>query len=252
MGSAEFAEIGVKVDGEYRQLNGNILQIENELYAPIRPKRVAKSGEKPSEALQRRGVEYIEVRALDINPFVDTGISVEQVYFLDIFLTYCALLPNAGVDAASQKVYEANMDEVVLRGRDPALLLQDGEQKKSLPQWGNEIFEDLTKIATLLDKANNSNKYQQSITEELAKINNADLTPSARLIELVVKQGQSLTKTALASAGKYRQAHLESDYQFYDESDLLASVAQSHQEQASIEADDELSYDEFLTQYFAS
>ncbi|WDE01773.1 glutamate--cysteine ligase [Thalassomonas actiniarum] len=251
LSSDEFSEIGVKVNGEYRQLNGNILQIENELYAPIRPKRVAESGEKPSEALQRRGVEYIEVRALDINPFVDTGISLEQIYFLDIFLTYCALLPNPGLDAATQKVFEGNMDEVVLRGRDPALLLHDGDQEKSLVQWGNEIFKDLTQVACLLDKANNSNSYQKSVTEELAKINNPDLTPSARLVDLVVNQGKSLTKFALSSAINYRASQLENGYQFYNENTFVASVAKSHQDQAEIEASDVLSYDDFLKDYFA-
>lgn len=249
--STEFAEIGVKVDGQYQQLNGNVLQIENELYAPIRPKRVAKSGEKPSEALQSRGVEYIEVRALDINPFVDTGISIEQIYFLDIFLTYCALLPNDGLDADIQQVYEANMDEVVLRGRDPALMLNDGDKEKSLPQWGNEIFTDLTRIALLLDKANNSSKYQQSIERELAKINDSCLTPSARILDLVVTQGQSLTQIALTAAAKYRESQLSSDYQFYDEKSFIASVDLSHQEQASIEANDKLSYDDFLNEYFS-
>ena len=38
---------------------------------------------KPSEALSRAGVEYIEVRCLDINPFEPLGISREQVHFLD-------------------------------------------------------------------------------------------------------------------------------------------------------------------------
>lgn len=79
--SAEFAKLGVKVEGEYRQLNSNVLQIENELYAPIRPKRVTQSGERPSQALARAGVEYIEVRSLDVNPFSPIGINEDQVRF---------------------------------------------------------------------------------------------------------------------------------------------------------------------------
>ena len=89
--SKKFEKIGVKVAGKYQQLNSNVLQIENELYAPVRPKCVAKPGEKPSQALKNRGVEYIEVRALDVNPFSATGINVEQIRFLDIFLTFCML-----------------------------------------------------------------------------------------------------------------------------------------------------------------
>ena len=114
--STEFEKIGIKVDGKYQQLNSNVLQIENELYAPIRPKQVALPGEKPSEALKQRGVEYIEVRSLDINPFSDTGISLQQVYFLDIFLTYCALADSPILDGEKQHVFEHNMDEVVIRG----------------------------------------------------------------------------------------------------------------------------------------
>ena len=67
--NAEYERIGVKVDGEYRQLNANLLQIENEYYAFIRPKRVARSGERPTKALRRAGVEYVEVRALDVSAF---------------------------------------------------------------------------------------------------------------------------------------------------------------------------------------
>lgn len=104
--SASFEQIGIKVDGQYRQLNSNVLQIENELYAPVRPKQVANSGEKPSEALQQRGVEYIEIRALDINPFSDTGINLQQIYFLDIFLTYCALVESPLLECSDQNVYE--------------------------------------------------------------------------------------------------------------------------------------------------
>ena len=44
-------EIGAKKDGEWLQLNTNILQIENEYYSNIRPKRVTDSGERPIQAL---------------------------------------------------------------------------------------------------------------------------------------------------------------------------------------------------------
>jgi glutamate--cysteine ligase len=251
LASTEFNEIGVKVDGKYQQLNANVLQIENELYAPIRPKRVAKSGEKPSEALASRGVEYIEVRALDLNPFTETGISVEQIYFLDVFLTYCALLPSSSLDEKTQSAFEANMGEVVIRGRDPDLMLNDLGQDKSVVQWGGEIFAGLRQVATLLDKANDSTKYQQSIAAEFAKINDANLTPSAKLLDLVVNKELSLTELALEYAKKYRDKHHDAAYQSYSEQDFIDSVKQSHQAQTAIEQADTLSFDEFLNQYFS-
>ncbi|WP_440874353.1 glutamate--cysteine ligase [Thalassotalea sp. PLHSN55] len=249
--SEKFAKIGVKVDGKYQQLNSNVLQIENELYAPIRPKRVAKSGEKPSQALQERGVEYIEVRALDVNPFVDTGISIEQVYFLDVFLTFCALEDDQQLGCDEQRIYESNMDEVVIRGRDPKLTLVDGSDKKSVTQWGNEIFAKLAQVAKLLDSAYQTTKYSQAITVENAKINDPSLTPSAQILKVLIEDGQSLSAIALAQASEYREQLLARDYQFYDQTYFTETVAASHQQQKDIEADDNQSFDEFLTEYFS-
>ncbi len=105
--SAEYASIGIKVDGEYQQLNSNILQIENEFYSTIRPKRTTQSGERPTCALKRRGVEYIEVRALDVNPFSAVGINAEQMRFLDLFLIYCLLEQSPDLSAEEQTVTRA-------------------------------------------------------------------------------------------------------------------------------------------------
>jgi len=250
LASAEFSKIGVKVDGQYQQLNSNVLQIENELYAPIRPKQVAKSGEKPSEALESRGVEYIEVRALDINPFVDTGISIQQVYFLDIFLTYCALADSPDLDCSSQNVFEKNMDDVVIRGRDPELLLNDLEQKKSIPQWGGELFSEMKLVAELLDKAHETTKYSKALALEEEKLNSSHLTPSAQILDLVVTQEQSLTEYSLNLATSYREQLLNSDYQYYDLEYFANNTALSHQQQQDIEVNDTQGFDCFIKQYF--
>ena len=253
--SEKFADIGVKVNGKYQQLNTNVLQIENELYAPIRPKQVIKSGEKPSQALRERGVEYIEVRALDVNPFVDTGISVEQIYFLDIFITYCAFVDNKKLDCNLQEHYEDNMNNVVLRGRDPQLLLADancqGEVNlKSIATWGNELFDEMAQVASLLDKAYQTTNYTDSIARERAKINDATLTPSAKILSLMIDQSHSLSKYSLAQAAKYRDETLARDYQFYSQQYFIDGAEKSHQAQRDIEASDVLSFDDFLADYF--
>lgn len=253
--SDEFADIGVKVDGEYQQLNSNILQIENELYAPIRPKQVIKSGEKPSQALRERGVEYIEVRALDVNPFVDTGISLEQIHFLDIFITYCAFIDNKKFDCDDQQHYENNMNDVVLRGRDPELLLSDANCQgevhlKSVATWGTELFDDMAQVATLLDKAYQTTQYAESIARERAKINDASLTPSAEILSIMMEQGHSISNYSLELAAKYRDEALARDYQFYSQQYFVDSVKKSHQDQLDIEANDTLNFDEFLADYF--
>jgi glutamate--cysteine ligase len=250
--SEKFAALGVKVDGNYQQLNSNILQIENELYAPIRPKQVARSGEKPSEALRNRGVEYIEVRALDVNPFSDTGISIEQVYFLDIFITYCALADSPLFSCEQQQNCDANMDEVVVRGRDPHLLLNDNGCDKSVKDWGIELFSEMEKVAKLLDNAHGGEKYAQALLNEQRKLTDPSLTPSAKLLDCVVNQGKSLTKIALQQAQDYRQKLLDSDYQIYSETYFTEAAVKSLEDQKNIEDSDQLDFDTFLSDYFAN
>ncbi|ASP46481.1 glutamate--cysteine ligase [Cognaticolwellia beringensis] len=253
--SKKFEKIGIKVDGKYQQLNSNVLQIENELYAPVRPKCVAKAGEKPSEALRNRGVEYIEVRALDVNPLSATGITVEQVRFLDTFLTFCMLEPSPILDCNAQATSEENMGAVVVRGRDPTLLLRDisGEnsEDKSVPQWGGEIFAKMADIATLLDKANDSELYSQVLATEAAKVNDASLTPSAQVLTAVVKENKSLTTLALNRAVDYREQLLASNYQEFNEAYFKTTVAESLQKQSAIEESDTVDFDTFLQEYFS-
>ena len=249
--SKKFAEIGIKVDGKYQQLNSNVLQIENELYAPIRPKCVAKSNEKPSEALKNRGVEYIEVRALDVNPFSATGISVEQIRFLDIFLTFCLFESSPELSCTEQAACEKNMDAVVVQGRDPELLINDNGTDKTIPEWGNEIFAKLTDIATLLDQANNSDLYRQALATEAAKVNNSELTPSAQILAKVVKNNQSLTQVALSNAAEYREQLMTNDYQEFSEQYFTDTVAESLAKQTEIEMADTTDFDTFLTNYFS-
>ncbi|MBA6389588.1 glutamate--cysteine ligase [Colwellia sp. BRX10-3] len=257
--SKKFEKIGIKVDGKYQQLNSNVLQIENELYAPVRPKCVAKAGEKPSEALRNRGVEYIEVRALDVNPFSATGVTVEQVRFLDVFLTFCMLEPSPILNCEAQATSEENMDAVVVRGRDPTLLLRDitgdnaenSAAEKSVKQWGNEIFAKMSDIATLLDQANDSQLYSQVLKAEAAKISDASLTPSAQILAAVVNENHSLTKLALSKAVEYRQQLLANDYQEFSEEYFTKSVADSLQKQSAIEQGDKVDFDTFLQDYFS-
>ena len=98
-----YVDIGSKKDGEWLQLNTHILQIENEYYSNIRPKRVTYSGERPIQALMARGVQYIEVRCLDINPFLPLGIDLAEARFLDAFLLFCALQDSSGLSCSKAK-----------------------------------------------------------------------------------------------------------------------------------------------------
>ncbi|EKO3613840.1 glutamate--cysteine ligase [Vibrio metschnikovii] len=247
-----FANIGVKVDGEYRQLNSNILQIENELYAPIRPKRVAKNGEKPSEALARGGVEYIEVRSLDVNPFSPIGITEQQVRFLDLFLTWTALSDSDPMDNCELQCWRDNWSKVVLEGRKPGLELQIGchGEKLTLTAWVKRVFADLSLIAEQMDAACGGNAYQEVCRELASWIDHPQHTLSARLLDKTQQLG-GLGKVGSYFGERYRNDNLQHAYQVYSEQKMKQEVMRSREAQLQIEQQDTQSFDAFLADYFS-
>jgi glutamate--cysteine ligase len=173
---------------------------------------------------------------------------------------YCALTPSDELDFETQKLHEKNMDEVVLRGRDPSLLLRDEVSEitnkkesfklRTIKDWGNELFEQMALVAELLDKAYETRSYSEAVKREQAKINDASLTPSAKLLEITLDEKTNISKYALQQASLYRDKALDRPYQYYSEDEFKASAEKSHIEQKGIEERDKLGFDEFLSGYF--
>ena len=99
-----YEQIGIEKEGEFIQINDSIIQIENEYYSSIRPKRVVGSGERPINALKEKGIEYVEVRCMDNNPFEPLGISVETSHFLEAYLMTC--LADENKYASKEEIVE--------------------------------------------------------------------------------------------------------------------------------------------------
>lgn len=243
---AAFDQIGVKQQGAYRQLNTNTLQLENELYAPIRVKRVTRANERISDALQARGVEYIEVRSLDIDPYVATGIGLEQMHFLDIFLTYCLLKDSPGLSQHQQRTTRQNLSKVATCGRDLTLQLLDNTTPKSLGRWGEEIFADLAEVARLLDNANRGESFQAALNCQQQKLLNPERTPSARMLRDMHEQGLEINELGLNLARKHRRTLLGAGYQQIQPAEFTSEVVASRLKQRELEEADTLGFDDFL------
>ncbi|MCL1048752.1 glutamate--cysteine ligase [Shewanella abyssi] len=249
MPSANFATIGVKVDGEYRQLNANVLQIENEFYSPIRAKRVAKGNEKPSESLARAGVEYIEVRALDVNPYSAVGIEKSQIRFLDMFLLNCLLQPSNSSDSREEAEIAANLQAVVLEGRKPGLQLSQNGADIGLSQWLDTLFESLAAIAELLDEGDDG-EYQQALTHWHKAVVNPGETLSGRIMSKLKEEQVDHSQWVKQLAQQYLQ-----ELKDFPISDSVLARYQleaktSLEKQATSEAIDEVDFDQFLSDYF--
>lgn len=249
--SAHFASLGVKDEKGYRQLNANVLQIENELYAPIRPKRVTKPAEKPSDALDRGGVEYIEVRSLDVNPFSPVGIDENQIRFLDLFLIWCVLSDSDPMDESELGCWRDNWKKVILEGRKPGLMLQIGCQGKRLTQekWGQRVFSDLSQLAVIMDKAHGGNKYQAVCDELVTWFETPDKTVSARLLKQIISN-QSIGSVALDLSQRNRAYFEKGDYRVFSEQQFLAESKDSWLRQKAIEQSDKINFEQYLTDYF--
>lgn len=233
-----------------KQLNKNILQIENEFYSPIRPKRNAENGETPTDALLRAGIEYIEIRALDVNPFSEVGIDIEQIHFLDVFLTYCLLKDSPLMDWEEQSRSTENLDTVVNQGREVGVALNFNNSSRSLQSWGDEIFSQLADVAKWMDTAYGVCYYSETISRMATWINNPELTYSGRYVEKLKASGLDNGHFALALANKYKLSHQSAQYSEFLKPWLEEQVIKSNEAQKMIEQSDSLSFTDFLDAYF--
>lgn len=249
--SEDYRQIDLANPGTYQQLNANVLQIENELYSPIRPKQPTLSLEKPTDALQKRGVSYIEVRALDVNPFSQVGIDLEQFYFLDVFLMYCVVSPSAFMDAQQYQQTESNLNAVVTSGRDPELKLNDQDTQKSIPQWADSLFDEMLLVAQVLDDANNTDLYSKSVGQQKTKIDNPDLTFSAQLLNELLNNNKDNGEFGLELAEQYKAELAKQDYQVFSEGEFAEQADISISAQKDIETSDKQDFDVFLQDYFS-
>ncbi len=246
----EYEKIGIEVDGEYRQLNANILQIENEYYSTVRPKQVPKGNEKPSTALQQRGVEYIELRSLDVNAFEPLGVSETQLYFLEAFVLYCLLADSPMIDAQARHEIDENELNTAHRGRDPKLLLQRNGQEILLKDWAIEVVKAMQPVCELLDAAVDGQPYQAALAQQTAAINDSSLTPSA----IMLKEMRENEEGFYYFARRMSAQHCEyfSKIKASEKSNQLMekTAMESLLRQQQIEAQDNVSFSEYLEHYF--
>ena len=247
--SEEYARIGLEKDGKHLQINSNILQIENELYAPIRPKRVTRDGETPSDALLRGGIEYIEVRSLDINPFSPIGVDEQQIRFLDLFMVWCVLADAPEMSSDELLCTRTNWNRVILEGRKPGLTLGMGCETAQfpLPQVGKDLFRDLKRVAQTLDGLYGGNNYEQVCDELVACFDNPELTFSARILRSMLESGIGGTGKALAE--QYRTMLREEPLEVLSEDDFAKERDASRERQRQIEAADSESFEALLARH---
>ncbi|HSC68667.1 MAG TPA: glutamate--cysteine ligase [Cellvibrio sp.] len=246
-----YEQIGVKDSaGHYQQLNSSLLQIENEFYSSIRPKRTTERGETALQALRLRGVEYVEVRCVDLNPYEPLGITIEQMEVMDAFLLYCLLSDSPETDEGEFYQVQENQKRIVNSGREPALELMRGDQSISMRSWAQEILQGSAACAQLLDQAKGSTSYQQAIDLQVAKLENPELTPSARVLRDMTGARQSFYAHTLALAEQHRAWFETHPLTEESNSRFVRMSEESRRAQTELETNQQLDFDQYLENYY--
>jgi glutamate--cysteine ligase len=241
---APYEAIGIKnLGGEYNQLATTLLQIENEFYGTIRPKRVIHSGERPLHALRERGVEYVEVRCMDLDPFVPVGITAQTMRFLDIFLLHC-LLQSSPPDSPQEDGRELarNQHRTAAFGREPGLKLERDGQELLLTDWAAELLAECTPLAAALDAAHAGSDYAEALAAAQASAAAPDTLPSAQVLAAMQREhSNSYTAFVRAQSGHTREHLLalpwSADQQAAFEAEAEASLAQRRAIEAATTGD---------------
>lgn len=248
--SGQWSQIGVKVAGEYRQLNSHILQIENEYYSTVRPKQPLERFEKPTDALESRGIAYVELRSVDVNAQHPLGVDESQLRFLEAFCLTCLMLDSPALDAAEMTAIDGNLLRVAHHGREPGLQLECREGPVPLREMAARILTLIHPVAAALDQGLPGDPYRRSLSEQWGKVEQSTLTPSARMMEDMMAREEGFYRYARRLSEQHR-SFFRNNAPLPREAELIALAEHSLTEQIAMEASDRLDFDSFLEHYFA-
>ncbi len=238
--------------GDYNQLGTTLLQIENEFYSTIRPKRVIFPGERPLHALRERGVEYLEVRLMDLDPFVPVGIEASTMRFLDVFLLHCLVSDSPPDTPQEIAALGRNQQKTATRGREPGLLIERGGRELPLVECGLRIVEECAPLAAALDAAHGTHDYSAALARATAVLNNPDLAPSARVLAAMrAEHDNSFVAFSRARSEQTRAELLALPWSQALAERFDALARQSVEEQRRIEAADTMPFEIYRQQYLS-
>lgn len=245
-----YEAIGIQApSGDYNQLAVTLLQIENEFYGTIRPKRVIEPGERPLHALRARGVEYVEVRLMDLNPFLPVGIDEQTMRFLDVFLLHCLLSDSPPDSPAEIEALKRNQHLVAERGREPGLKLACGGMEVALTDWAAQVLGELPALARALDEALGGDGHQAAVQAAQQALHNPALLPSARVLAALPGYGDSYVAFMLDRSQQIRSLMLAQPPDAALRQRFAEIAVQSRAQQHAIEVSDTLSFEQYRREY---
>lgn len=244
-----FTDLGLNDEaGEPIQINDHVLQIENEYYSLVRPKQVPQAGETPSQALKNRGVGYVELRAVDVNPYSAIGIDETTAGFLESLALYCLLRESPDLWSDEQDQIDQNQTEVVNRGRAADAQIKEGHLTVSFQDWAQQHLSEIHTCAATLDQMDGTSLYQDAVYVMQQRLNDVENTLSAQVIKDTLQHGGTWnfgSVMAQQHVDCYDQHQLSAERQQYFEHLTQTSL----QKQWQLEQENDTSFEQYLAQY---
>jgi len=250
--SGEYEKIGVFSEGYYKQINSNILQIENEYYSTVRPKPNPNLELRPSKGLNISGVDYIELRSIDNNIFSKAGIDINQMYFTELLIMHSLFSNDSKISQNELIEIKKNLTNVAHKGRDRKLKLTIKGKKKLLLDELGIILNEIEKIASLIFSITKDEKYKDCVKIQKEKIKEKNCLPSDRVLTEMTENQLSFYEFTMNNISKQKKYFNNLDTDNVIMNSLEKESIDSLKKQNDLEKNQKESYEDYIKKYFSN
>ena len=246
----DYENIGEFLKGERIQLNTSVIQIENEYYSTIRPKRVCPSGERPINVLRTRGIEYLELRCVDLDPFSPIGIQRDQLDFLDMLLIFCLTKESPLMNKKETELLKENHKKIINCGRKPDLSIHSQDKETLVRDLAKALLEDLHEIAEEASSElfqEKENLWKKSIEIQNEKVEDLNLTASGMVLERLT--GNNLSHEELGMEIANNNVVFFEEYHNSREDKFEEEASSSREKLKKIESEKNITFEKYLAEF---
>ena len=201
------------VDSINKFIDEDLIDTPRELYAPIRLK--AKNPKSLLNSLMDDGINYLEYRSIDINPFEKGGIALNDLHFMNVFNLFLLIEDENDYENWQQEALN-NQNTIAINGKNDVELIRDGKSISKV-QWGIEI---LNKIKVINDELQLG--YEEIIEDIRKRVEDYKETYTYKIIEKVKKEGYINAHLNLAK--KYKDLSYNKRFKLEGYEDLELST----------------------------
>ena len=248
--SKEYEKIGVYEDGYYKQLNANTLQIENEYYSTVRPKADQKHSMRPSKALLEHGVSYIELRSIDNNIFLNSGIDLDQMYFIELLMIYSLIISDKEISENEYAEIKNNLTNVAHNGREKDFKLQLNNKDIPLKKTLDEIMGELRKISNMMYLITHDKKYTDCIKKQEEKLSDRSNLPSNMVIDKMKMKEISFYEFCMENIWKQKKYFTNINIEESIVKKLKDESLMSDERRVYMECNNQETYEDYIEKYF--